>query len=392
MQNLKVKQILEIINDEYIKQKEKETKVNHQVSKMTWIIMFKLLLMSLLSPENTTLRALEAIYSSDKFNEFANKEKTKTRHSTIRDRISTMNRNFFKEIFEDLSEKYSKYLNEKITKNQIIIKKFDSTLVWLSEELLKFWIKAWSPKDRHVKFTIWLEWYLPSKVKIYTTQEASSEDVALWETILEETSKKNQIIVFDRWVQKRETYWKLIDKEIDFVSRLRNNVKYEKIRTYKEIKWRKVWELKLESDEMVKLYTRKWKKLEKEVRVIIAYKWTERYIFVTNILGLSARRITEIYARRWDIEVFFRFIKQEFWFSHFVSRSENWIMNMLYMTLIVSILIIVYREKNNIVWYKEAKRMFISELNELLLIDLALAIWWDISILKEKYLYYYCDD
>lgn len=64
---------------------------------------------------------------------------------------------------------------------------------------------------------------------------------------------------------------------------------------------------------------------------------------------------------------------------------------MLYMTLIASILVIVYKAKNKIDSYKEAKRKFIAELNELILIDLAIAIWWDIKILKEKYLTYYKD-
>lgn len=398
MPKLKVKQILELIDDEYLRAKEEQTGVNYQVSKMEWIVMFKLLLMSLLSPENTTLRALETMYSSPEFDEFVKKWKNKTRHSTIADRIWTMNPNFFKEIFEDLSVKYSKELNEKINNINKIIKKFDSTLVWLWEKLLKFWIRTWGKKERHIKFTIWLEWYIPIKAKIYTRQEASSEDIALWETILEEINKKNEIIVFDRWVQKRETYSKLIDKDIDFVTRLRKNVKYKVVKQNKEIKWRKAVELILESDEIVKLYTRAWKELDKEMRMIVAYRKNEeksiieKYIFLTNILELNAIEITEIYARRWDIEVFFKFIKQEFWFSHFVSRSENWIINILYMTLIAAILVIVYKEKNGIKSYKEAKRIFVAELNELILIDITIASWWDIKLLKKKYLRYYCDD
>ena len=63
------------------------------------------------------------------------------------------------------------------------------------------------------------------------------------------------------------------------------------------------------------------------------------------------------------MEVFFRFIKQEFGFSHFVSRSKK--------------------------QYKILQRRFITELNELILIDLTIAIWWDIKILKQKFLFYY---
>lgn len=392
MPKLRVKEILAQIDDEYLKQVEEETQVNLQVSKMTWIVMFKLLIMSLLSPEDITLRTLKKIYSDQEFIELTGKANDKTTRWTIWHRLNKMNPNFFKKIFEDLSKKYSDYLNKVLVKNKILIEKIDSTLVWLSEKLLNFWMKAGSPKERHIKFTVWLKWYIPTKVNVYTSQNASSEDIALWETILEETKNKNEVIVFDRWVQKRETYSKLIDKEIDFVTRLKNNAKCEVIRTHKEVKWRKAWELVLESDEIVKLFWKKWKKMDKELRRIVTYKWTEKYVFLTNILELNAREITEIYARRWDIEVFFKFIKQEFWFSHFVSRSENWIMNMLYITLIVAILIIVYKEVNKIPWYKEARDMFVAELKELLLIDLTIALWWDIKLLKKRYLYYYRDD
>lgn len=391
MSKINVKQILEYIPDEFIESLEKETNINHQVKKMTWKVMFKLLLMWLLDWENTTQRALASIYNSPEFIEFADKWQQKTKHTTISDRLINMDYKFFERLFEEISKKFKDLLEIWITKTKIVLKRFDSTLVWLSEKLLKFWIKAWSPNEKHIKFTIWLEWYLPSKVNVYKDQKASSEDIALWETILEEISSKDEIILFDRWVQKRDTYSSLIDKNINFVTRLKDKAKYKVIRNNKEIKWTMAWELVLESDEIINLYGKWWKILDKEIRLIKANKWDQKYLFITNIKTLASKEITHIYARRWDIEVFFKFIKQEFWFSHFLSRSKNWIMIMLYMTLIASILVIVYKVKNNIKSYKEARRIFIAELNELILIDLAIAIWWDLKILKKKYLTYYKD-
>ena len=62
--------------------------------------------------------------------------------------------------------------------------------------------------------------------------------------------------------------------------------------------------------------------------------------FVTNIIDLSAAEICEVYKMRWDIEVFFRFLKQEFNLKHLVSRNENGIKVMLYMTLITAMLLL----------------------------------------------------
>ena len=85
---------------------------------------------------------------------------------------------------------------------------------------------------------------------------------------------------------------------------------------------------------------------------------------VTNNFEYSAKEITQAYRRRWDIEVFFRFIKQELNVSHLVSLNKNGIQVMLYMTLIVAMLILIYKNANNI-GYKTAKRRFKMEVRNL---------------------------
>ena len=49
----------------------------------------------------------------------------------------------------------------------------------------------------------------------------------------------------------------------------------------------------------------------------------KKFWFLTNDLELSAKEIAQAYRRRWDIEVFFRFIKQELNVSHLVSLNKN---------------------------------------------------------------------
>ena len=59
------------------------------------------------------------------------------------------------------------------------------------------------------------------------------------------------------------------------------------------------------------------------------------------------------------------FIKQELNASHFISVSKNGIMVMLYMTLIASMLLQLYKKLNGL-GYKTAKRRFTIELWETL--------------------------
>lgn len=83
--------------------------------------------------------------------------------------------------------------------------------------------------------------------------------------------------------------------------------------------------------------------------------------FITNNFEMSAKEIAEAYRKRWDIEVFFKFLKQELSFSHFLSTNENGIKVILYMTLITAMLIMIYKRKNEI-GYGDAKFCFKIEM------------------------------
>ncbi len=93
-------------------------------------------------------------------------------------------------------------------------------------------------------------------------------------------------------------------------------------------------------------------------------KQDQQYWFLTNDFKLTAKEIAQAYRRRWDIEVFFRFIKQELNVSHLVSLNKNGIEVMMYMTLIVAMLILIYKKANNL-GYKTAKRRFAMEVRNL---------------------------
>ena len=47
------------------------------------------------------------------------------------------------------------------------------------------------------------------------------------------------------------------------------------------------------------------------------------YVFFTNIFHLSAKEIADIYKARWDIELFFKWIKQNLKIKSFFGTSEN---------------------------------------------------------------------
>lgn len=58
--------------------------------------------------------------------------------------------------------------------------------------------------------------------------------------------------------------------------------------------------------------------------------------------------VASLYRERWQIEVFFKFVKQHLSFDHFVSRSENGIVVLLYMTLILAWRLLWYQRQTRI--------------------------------------------
>jgi len=68
---------------------------------------------------------------------------------------------------------------------------------------------------------------------------------------------------------------------------------------------------------------------------------------ITDISNYSPLEIAEIYRKRWCVEVFIKFLKQNFGFAHLITLNPNGISTILWTTLIASILVrlIMYYNK-----------------------------------------------
>src|SRR5437868_3606855 len=77
--------------------------------------------------------------------------------------------------------------------------------------------------------------------------------------------------------------------------------------------------------------------LVREINVMIEGGKTLR-IF-TNDLTASAQEISDLYKRRWEIELFFRWIKQTLKIGHFLGTSENAVRTQIAVALIAFLLL-----------------------------------------------------
>jgi Transposase DDE domain len=66
---------------------------------------------------------------------------------------------------------------------------------------------------------------------------------------------------------------------------------------------------------------------------------TKEYRFLTNNFQLPARTIAELYRQRWQIELFFRWIKQHLRIKAFYGESENAVYTQVWIALTVYVLV-----------------------------------------------------
>lgn len=341
--------------------------VDHQVKKLHGQTMFQLLLFSMLNIKHNSLRVMEEFYHSLAFKSIANTSYQGVKYNSIRDRLVNINADYFEAIFNSCLKKYQdKYLKKK---HNII--SFDSTLVSISSKLLKEGMQINKQGDKKfVKFSIAFS-NIPIHSKIFTEQSFVSEDFALKELVKECPLSADNILVFDRGLQARATFEEFNENNLTFVTRLNNYTRFETVKEF-EIEENQTERLILEQDLEVKLYDKRNKKTQKFLRLIIAKEKEngEVFYFLTNSKTLTTKDVAEIYKQRWEIEVFFKFIKQNLNFSHLLCRNINGVKVVMYMTLITAILLVVYKKLNELKGYKIAKLKFAQELEVLIIKDI----------------------
>jgi len=71
-------------------------------------------------------------------------------------------------------------------------------------------------------------------------------------------------------------------------------------------------------------------------------------VFLTNHLDLSAQSIADLYRCRWQIELFFKWIKQHLRIKSFFGTSENAVKSQIWIAVSVYVLVAILRKRLNI--------------------------------------------
>lgn len=148
---------------------------------------------------------------------------------------------------------------------------------------------------------------------------------------------KGSIVAVDKGYNDYAWYKQLTDKGIFFVTRLKTNA------TYRLVNRRPVLKSKgLICDQTIEFTgIQTAKKCPVQLRRI-GYRDAEtgkRYVFLTNNFKLSAKTIADIYKARWQVELFFKWIKQNLKIKSFVGTGKNAVMTQIWIALCVYLLL-----------------------------------------------------
>ena len=83
----------------------------------------------------------------------------------------------------------------------------------------------------------------------------------------------------------------------------------------------------------------------------ISFRDTEnnkRLVFLTNNFTLSAATIAELYRCRWQVELFFRWIKQHLRIKAFFGTSENALKTQIWIAISVYVLVAIVKKRLNV--------------------------------------------
>jgi hypothetical protein len=271
------------------------------------------------------------------------------RQLPCRSTLSDANRNrgckFFASVYLKLYLHYRIYLRENTFSLPIgdeiyagRVEIFDSTTITLFKEILKGAGRNRIDGKKKGGIKACTKINLLERVPNFVCFKAAArnENSFLQAISLEEGS----IAVFDKGFNKYWYYNKLTESNRCFVTRIKDNAKYEV-----------VGEIKLSDgspdilkDQIIRL-AYKHKKITRTVDLrLVTYRdfiSGETLQFLTNLFDHSATTIALLYKNRWVIEVLFKQIKQNFEVKYFLSDSENGIKSQIWMALILNLIFTV---------------------------------------------------
>jgi hypothetical protein len=271
--------------------------------------------------------------------------------STITDGNRQRDNKFFESLYFSLVKRYSSFLSSSRTIGLNIKELYivDSTTIQLFSSLVFKGVgrnpKDGSKKKGGLKVHMLIDALQDVGKFVKVTAAKVHDSKFLNELILNPFS----MVVFDKAYNHYKLFAKWTENQIWFVTRMKDNAVYEVEKVVSEniVPEGKAGVLKEEKVNLCYKENPNDKELQKLSlrRITFRDEKGRMYIFITNNTILTTQDIADIYKQRWQIELLFKKMKQNFQLHCFYGESENAIRIQIWCTLIAQLLLTVLQRK-----------------------------------------------
>jgi len=151
------------------------------------------------------------------------------------------------------------------------------------------------------------------------------------------------IYVVDRGYVDFAWLWSIHQAHAFFVTRLKTSIKWTRVLSHPVNK-----SLGLRSDQEILVASTRLKNLYPERLRKISYRDETQgrtLVFVTNNFTLPADKIAALYKARWEIELFFKWIKQNLRVKTFYGTSANSVKTQIWIAMIVYLVLAILKQR-----------------------------------------------
>lgn len=275
-------------------------------------------------------------------------------HIPKRSTLSDANKNrkveFFEEVYHKLLHQYGHVLSDSRIQNVIDkqVKIVDSTTISLFKDILG--CVGRNPKSGKRKGGIKVHTVINADEVVPNLvwfSEAKTHDHNFLKRL---KCDEDTIYVFDKGYNDYKAFKHFTTHQTGFVTRLKDNAVYNKI---EENPIEECIHSGVLKDEIIEVEVKENKTLSKlKLRKVVFYDRVDKreFEFLTNLFDLRPDMIAALYKIRWQIELLFKQLKQNFPLKYFLGDNENAIKIQIYCVLIVNLLIAVIQKKLKRSW------------------------------------------
>jgi len=155
--------------------------------------------------------------------------------------------------------------------------------------------------------------------------------------------EKDAVIAMDRGYVDYSRLYAMNLFPAFFVIRAKSNLRFRRLCSREVDKT-----LGLRSDQTIVLTGKKSRNAYPEALRRVSYMDLEknkRYVYLTNIFTVSAKTVADIYKQRWQVELFFRWIKQHLRIKTFYGTSPNAVKTQIWIAISTYLLVAIMKKR-----------------------------------------------